>query len=470
VPKTQTMLSAAKRHRSHGRALHDPGPLPVYRGRFRSEHAERLLWRAGFGPKPGEAQALAKRGLREAVHSLTRPRDRRLIGPRPVQDNGQPIQPFDVWGNDLLWFLDRMVRSQAPLIERMTLNWHGWFACSNEGVDSARLMIAQNQTQRRLCLASFPRMLSAMTTDPAMQLYLSLAGSTKYDPNENYARELQELYTLGADNGYSEDDVREHARALTGWQSSWNSNTGQPEDFHYDPKLHDDGIKVIYGHRGNFDWRDSLRLVLTHPDHPRFFVTKLWGCFCPEPLSSRDRLAAEYLYVSKGKQIRPLVEAFLMHPQFQVGARMVKPPIVQLAGMLRGTGRYIDTEAWAWECSLMGQVPFYPPNVAGWDASAWLNTGTWLARFNVTANVISAKQAIPAGTKRVSTDPATLLRQARKFWGGPTLSKATSEALRAYAKDAISKSGPPEQNVLYAGVTANALRALIVASPDYQTC
>ena len=370
------------------------GSLPTYRGRFATEQAERLLWRAGFGPKAGQAKELAKLGMSAAVHSLTRPAQRGLAGPAPVLETGKPLQPYDVWGNDVLWWLDRMVRTQAPLVERMTLTWHDWFATSTEGVKSQRLMINQNRTMRRLALAGFPELFEAITIDPAMLLWLSLSGSTKADPNENYAREMQELFTLGAGNGYTEMDVREHARALSGWTNSWNQATGEPDDFHFDPTLHDDGIKVIYHHRGNFGWRDSLRLVLAHPNHPKFFVTKLWSYFSPEPLPASDTRAAAAMYVSSGKQIRPLVEAMLMHPQLHAGPRMVKPPIVQIAGMLRGIGRYIDSDVWAWESSLLGQMPFYPPNVAGWDATRWLNTGTWLARFNLSDEMIQSSKVL----------------------------------------------------------------------------
>jgi uncharacterized protein (DUF1800 family) len=449
------------------------GFLPVYSGAFRAEQAERLLWRAGFGPKPGQAAALVKHGLRAAVLSLTRPSQHFLAGPAPRLQNGEAIAPYDVWGNDILWWLDRMVRTRAPLIERMTLIWHDWFATSNELVNSQRRMIEQNQTQRTLCLASFPRMLTAMTVDPAMLLWLSGAGSTKEAPNENYAREMQELFALGAGNGYTELDVREHARALTGWTYTWNQATGQQQDFHFDPKLHDNGVKVIYGRRGRFGWRDSLRLVLDHPDHPRHFVTRLWSYFCPEPLSARDRRAAEALYVSSGKQIRPVVEAMLMHPLVQAGPRMVKPPIVQIAGMLRGMGRYIDTDAWAWESNLTGQMPFYPPNVGGWEAGRWLNTGTWLARFNLAAQMIDEKRALkPNAAKRIaSLDPHTLTKQALAFWGEPTMSRATHGALLSYAKsaavDAATATWEREQ---FPALTLNALRALVVATPDYQTC
>ena len=230
----------------------------------------------------------------------------------------------------------------------MTLNWHDWFATSNEGVDSQRLMINQNRTQRRLCLASFPQLLTAMTIDPAMQICLSLSGSTKQAPNENYARELQELFTLGVDDGYTERDVREHARALTGWTNSWNQATGQPDDFHFDPTLHDDGVKVIYGQRGASAGATACGSCSRIPDHPRFFVTKLWSYFSPAPLPGADTRAPRRRSTSpRGKRIRPLVEAMLMHPLVYAGPRMVKPPIVQIAGMLRGIGRYIDTDAWA---------------------------------------------------------------------------------------------------------------------------
>ena len=465
------MLDTAPRRSYARRSARPQGSLPVYRGRFATEQAERLLWRAGFGPKAGGAAKLAKLGLHAAVHSLTRPARRGLAGPPPVLETGKPLAPYDVWGNDVLWWLDRMVRTQAPLIERMTLTWHDWFATSNEGVNSQRLMINQNRSQRRLALGSFPEMLTAITIDPAMLTWLSLSGSTKTDPNENYAREMQELFTLGAGNGYTEMDVREHSRALSGWTNSWNQATGEPQDFHFDPTLHDDGMKVIYGHSGRFGWRDSLRLVLEHPDHPRYFVTKLWSYFSPEPLPAADTRAAAAMYVSSGKQIRPLVEAMLMHPLVHAGASMVKPPIVQIAGMLRGIDRYIDTDAWVWESGLVGQTPFYPPNVGGWDATQWLNTATWLGRFNLTSQMIAAKQVLNPSTTKLTADARTLTDHAIAFWGSPTLSKQTVAALRSYAQsagfDAVSAEWELDQ---YPVIALNALRALVVASPDYQAC
>jgi len=464
VPET----AIARRRRQKPATVH--GSLPVYRGRFEAAQAERLLWRAGFGPRPGDCAKVAALGMQHAVLSLTRPASHALVGPAPHVEKGQPIAPYDVWGNDVLWWLDRMVRSRAQLIERMTLTWHDWFATSNEGVNSQRLMINQNRTQRRLCLTTFPKMLTAMTIDPAMQVWLSLSGSTKQAPNENYAREMQELFSLGVGNGYTEEDVRQHSRALTGWTNSWNQATGEPDDFHFDPKLHDDGVKKIYHHSGRFGWRDSLRLLVHHPDHPAFFVAKLWSYFCPEPLPAADAKSAAEMYVSSGRQIRPLVEAMLMHPLFYDGPRMVKPPIVQIAGMLRSIGRYIDTDSWAWESSLVGQTPFYPPNVAGWDATRWLNTDTWLARFNLTAEMIKPHRALQPGKAKVKGDPVAMTKHAIDFWGGPLLSGPTRAALAGYARAALDSATADWERQQYPALTENALRALVVASPDYHAC
>jgi len=192
---------------------------PVYRGPFGKPQAERLLWRAGFGPRPGEAERLAKLGLHDAVETLLRPGRDRLKGLRPHDDNGHKLSPYDRWGHDQLWWLDKMVRTTKPLHERMTLVWHDWFATSRAGVDSAKLMLRQNQLFRRVGLSSFPALLMEVTRDPAMLLWLSGVDNEKGSPNENYGRELMELFTLGADRrAYTEHDVREQARALTGFR------------------------------------------------------------------------------------------------------------------------------------------------------------------------------------------------------------------------------------------------------------
>src|ERR687885_1341571 len=136
--------------------------VPVYKGRFGKPQAERLLWRAGFGPRPGEAEELAQLGLDGAVHRLTHPISQRLVGPKPHDDKGNPLAPRDAWGHDHCWWLDRMVRTQAPLVERMTLVWHDWFATSKGGVPQG-LLLRQNALLRRHALGSFEALALAIT-------------------------------------------------------------------------------------------------------------------------------------------------------------------------------------------------------------------------------------------------------------------------------------------------------------------
>ena len=229
--------------------------VAVFRGPFGPAQAERLLWRAGFGPRKGEAQALAKLGLEGAVHSLVYPGAEHFVGHKPHGDKGVALAPYDHWGDDHLWWFDRMVRTSRPLVERMALIWHDWFATSNQGVGSQRLMIDQNNLFRNHGLESFQDMLLKVTENPAMLLWLNGTDNSKTAPNENYGREMMELFTLGAGRGYGEEDVRQNARALTGFRNSWRPGAGDV-DFRYDPRNHDDGVKKIFGKTGRFWWRD----------------------------------------------------------------------------------------------------------------------------------------------------------------------------------------------------------------------
>src|SRR2546423_12542252 len=186
--------------------------VEVYGGRFGVAEAERLLWRAGFGPRRGEAAALARKGLVQAVRSLTRPGPEKLLGHAPRDEKGRRLAPADAWGHDHVWWLDRMVRTSTPLVERMTLIWHDWFATSNGGVGSQALMLRQNRLLRRHALGSFQQLLLDVTQDPAMLLWLNGTENSKDAPNENYAREVMELFTLGHGSGYTDRDVRDQAR------------------------------------------------------------------------------------------------------------------------------------------------------------------------------------------------------------------------------------------------------------------
>jgi uncharacterized protein (DUF1800 family) len=441
----------------------------TYTGHFGMPQAERLLWRAGFGPRPGDVERLAAKGLRSAVFSLTRPGAERLEGPAPSVD-GEPLAPADAWGHDHLWWLDRMVRSNRQLVERMTLNWHDWFATSRSGVDSGRLMLNQNQLLRRNALGNFGTLLAKVTVDPAMLLWLSGSDNNRWSPNENYAREMMELFTLGAGRGYSERDVREQARALTGWRNDWDDGVG-PHHFRYDRKFHDDGRKRVFGRRGRFNWHDSVRMCLEHPKHPSFLVAKLWAYFVPTPPDAATARALERMYVRGHRRIRPLVEAILMHPDLYDGPRMVKPPVVYVAGLLRATGKGIDRDDWTWICDLAGQVLFRPPNVAGWDESRWLDTATFRGRWLAANKVMEGLAIDPGEQPATRVEPAEeAVASALAFWGNPSVTDQTRGALVRFAADAGALVDRKWKIGSYPVVRQNALRMLVAASPDMQTC
>jgi uncharacterized protein (DUF1800 family) len=440
--------------------------VPVYRGKFTAAQAERLLWRAGFGPRGRDLAKLSKKGLRGAVQSLTRvePKKARLVGPKPHIEDGLPLAPTDAWGHDLLWWLDRMVRSNQQLSERMALVWHDWFATAD--VD-ARLQIKQNQLFRRGGLGAFDKLLLNVTKDPAMLIWLSGADNHKWAPNENYARELMELFTLGADAGYSENDVREQARALTGWRYDWDDNVGYV-NFRFDPSYHDDGTKKIFGKSGRYDWRDSCQLCLNHPAHDDFFVDKLWSYFIPVKAPRKTRAQLKALYKRKKRNVRPLVEAILMHPLLYEGPRMVKPPIVQIAGMLRARGKGIDTESWTWISENAGQRLFYPPNVAGWDDERWLDTARFSGRWDAAGHSTDAA-AVDEENYPENESVKEAIDKAFQFWGNPPVSAATRSELERFAKNVENIARDDWQKGTYRALRQNALRMLIVSSPEYQT-
>jgi uncharacterized protein (DUF1800 family) len=399
------------------------------------------------------------------VHSLTHPRSHRLKGPRPVDGDHRALAPRDAWGHDHCWWLDRMVRAEAPLVERMTLVWHDWFATSKAAAPQG-LMLRQNALLRRHALGSFEHLAIEITRDPAMLLWLNGVDNRKDDVNENYARELMELFTLGAGRGYTERDVRQMARALTGFRSDWSEGVG-PHNFRYDREAHDGGIKRIHGKQGRFDWRDAVRLSVRHRKHPSFMVAKLWGYFIPTPPPRGTARALERMYVAHGRSVRPLLDAILRHPHlYDRDRRMVKPPVVQAAGMLRAAGRGIDTTAWSWLCDQAGQMLFEPPNVSGWDDTRWLDTATFRARWQMATEICNAAR-LEDGAK-VPGKPTELVRRASGFWHAP-LSRPTREALERYARSAMATADEPWKRESYPVLTENALRMLVAVSPDYLT-
>jgi uncharacterized protein (DUF1800 family) len=451
------------------------GPPPAVVATLTLTQARRLLWRAGFGPTPGQAEALVGVPVQDAVFSLTRPAGAAVLhGPAPTDDDGEALAPADEWGEDHCWWLDRMVRSDQQLVERMTFIWHDWFANSNEKVNDQQRMLDQNQLLRENALGSFHDLFMAVTKDPAMLVFLDGIYNDKWDPNENYAREMMELFSLGADRGaYTETGVREMARALSGWNAEWTESAGL-QNFRFEASRHDSGNKTVFGQTGKWGWEDAVRLCVSHPLHPSFFVAKLWSYFVPAPPDEATFASLQGVYLASGYSIRAVVEAILQHPTFLDGPELLTPPVVYNAGLLRAIGRPIDTTAWAWLCAGAGQQLFYPPNVSGWDFTRWLDTSTAKARWEIASYVTAKTYPNPwpaTGEKEYSAaeEPAAAMESAMAYWAQPVLSGETQAAIAGYAQSCLhGMSLAKWQRSPYRAMRQNALRMLIATSPDMQ--
>jgi hypothetical protein len=450
-------------------------PAPSVSAPITTAQARRLLWRAGFGPTPGQAEALAGSPIEAVVQGLTRPSGAAVLhGAAPTDDEGDALAPADSWGQDHCWWLDRMVRSDQQLVERMTFIWHDWFANSNQKVNSQQRMLDQNELFRAHALGNFRDLFLAVTIDPAMLVFLDGIYNDKYEPNENYAREMMELFSLGADRGaYTENDVRGMARALGGWTATWTESSGL-QNFRFVASRHDNGNKTVFGQTGKWGWEDAVRLCVEHSLHASFFVSKLWGYFVPTPPSEATLASLQGVYLSSGYEIRPVVEAILQHPDFLDGSELVTPPVVYNAGLLRAIGRPIDTTSWAWLCAGAGQQLFYPPNVSGWDFTRWLDTSTAKARWEIASYVTAKTYPNPwpgTGEKKYSeTEEATAaLASALAYWANPALSDESRACLEAFAQSCLQGLVTAKwQKSPYRAMRQNALRMLIATSPEMQ--
>jgi uncharacterized protein (DUF1800 family) len=433
------------------------------------KHVRRLFWRAGFGATPDEARRFAGMGkdatIRWMVNGAGGPS---LVGPEP-RPNGKPLDPANEWGHDALWWLDRMVRTQRPLEEKMTLFWHDHFATRDQDLP---LMLAQNRMLRKRGMGDFRTLLRGVTTDTAMQLFLSLADSDKAAPNENYARELMELFTLG--HGYSERDIREAARALTGWRARW-SDSGATRVY-YDRRNHDPGFKRIFHKRGRYDWRGVLSLVTAHPSHASFLVEKLWSYFVTAPLDGPTRKSLVAVYRKSGHRIKPVVERILRHDALYADLDrpdMVKSPAVFVAGAIRAAGGGIQIDSWVWLMTQMGQLLFKPPSVAGWDwGPAWLSTDTVLARFKAISYLTNegGPLFVSDGSTPPRLPPADAVGRARAAVGQPWTSADTDSAVErlsaGFFADFSSRQTWGWQQ--RSDARERALRHLLLSGPDAQ--
>jgi hypothetical protein len=342
-----------------------------------------LLRRAGFGGTPQEISSYAALGYDQAVD--------RLINYQQVSDDAMEQRlkslnlDFTKLQDQQRWWLLRMAWTQRPLLEKMTLFWSGHFTSSFQDVGKARdRMITQNQFLRSHAFDTFDNLLLGITADPAMLVYLNLTQSRKKVPNENYARELMELFTLGLGH-YTQQDVYEAAAALTGWHV-----VGQTTTSEYLENTHNNQIKTYLGHMGDLDYKDVINILANHPATPWFICRKLFTFFAYENPSDDDLKPLVNAYVKSNHNMGEVIKTLLLSPQFtsdKAYRSRIKSPTEFVVGAYRALNIQGNGTGLPAAMTSMGQTLFDPPNVAGWpgdkNSSLWLNSGTWMARLNL---------------------------------------------------------------------------------------
>ena len=465
--RTEDIADAAARRRKRRRGARRRRP-----DGWTERHVRRLFWRAGFGATPREAAHWARKGkpatIRWLLHGGPAPLPR-IAGPR-TEDG--PLDPLNEWSHDVLWWLDRMIRSPRPLQEKLTFFWHDHFATTDQDTP---MMLAQNRTFRKHALGHFPKLLRAVTTDPAMLLHLSLANSDPEAPNENYARELMELYTLA--KGYTERDIRQAAKALTGFRADWQDDGSVRTS--YDREYHAKGRKRIFGKRGNFDWKDVLALCVDHPAHAPFMAEKLWDYFVGTPITRGTRAQLARTYRRSGHRIKPVVAEILAHPALyrrldEPG--MVKSPVVFVAGALRSTSQGIERDSWGWLLSGMGQQLFRPPSVAGWEwGAAWLSSNSMHVRFDAANHLLDTPRLkVENESTPEKLSPAKAVALAKRAVGEPWTSRQTDAELMRIARRLLDdREKLPggrwrQDKQTRADMCQRVLRQLLLCGPDAQ--
>jgi uncharacterized protein (DUF1800 family) len=339
-----------------------------------------LLRRAGFGATEAELDTYTQLGFAGAVD--------RLLNPEQVDDSAtdQLLQPLTANLGDRkqieaskFWWVNRMLYTQRPLQEKMTLFWHNHFATANSKVANSVLMLQQLQLFRDNGLDNFESLLQKVTRDPAMLIWLDNRLNRKGAPNENYAREVQELFTVGIGN-YTEQDIHEAARAFTGHMLDKNLN------YVFAPNQHDNGTKTFQGQTGNFDANDILAILVRNPATARFITTKLFTWFVydsPDP-SVIDRLANTF--TTSGFDIRSVLRDIFTGPEFlspQAFHGIIKQPVDFVLGSLKSLNVQNIGPDVTQVLRRMGQDLLNPPDVSGWKGgSAWINSTTLFERFN----------------------------------------------------------------------------------------
>ena len=398
-------------------------PLPE--SKWNEATAAHLLNRAGFGGTPDEIERIRQKGRIAAVRDLVDVKSEVANVPPPLwahprniraqrmeikaaRDRGENFrskvrQVRMMEGDEIVdlrrWWLDRMLNGPAPLLEKMTLFWHGHFATSIQKVRDAYWMWLQNDTLRHNALGNFGALVKKISRDPAMMIYLDLQQSRQEHPNENWARELMELFTVGIGN-YSEQDIRESARAFTGYRIDFTT-----QQFRFAPFQQDHGTKTFMGRTGNLNGDDIIDALVRKPACAQFIGSKLWRFFVEDEPSSAlvDSVAATIR--NHNFEMRPVLREIFTSAEFysdRVMGNQIKSPvqyIVQTSKLLAAAPPAPIAAQNAMR--QMGQILFAPPNVKGWDGGKeWISTSTLLFRYNFANYLINGDAILPPNVRQ----------------------------------------------------------------------
>jgi len=428
------------------------------------DRVQLLLWRAGFGATPAQVDAATQKGYTAAVEDV-------LSYPDQAAPNAPTVPPIpDVVrkgasadeiaasmkdrnaaiseGNKAIfgWWADLMRTSGTPLQENLTLFWHNHFATGVDKVRYPALMLQQNQTLRTQGAGKFVDLLIAVSKDPAMLIYLDGRENVKGHANENWAREVMELFTLGIGN-YTEADVREGARASTGY--TLDANTGAVK---FVPNRFDGSAKTILGQTGNFNMDDFSRLLAARPETAQYISKKLFTWFAGSTPSDGDLAPMIQAWNSSGGEIRSVLRALFTSDAFtpdHATTAFIKSPAAWTIGALRSLSADIDGAKTGGAMTVQGMTLFYPPNVGGWPhGMAWISPTSQVQRFNIAGQLIQ-KVAMLNGPA-----DAGFLTQIADQLGGIPLSDDLSAKLLDFGK------GPDGKR---------AVTQLLLAGPGFQT-
>lgn len=426
-----------------------------------------LLRRAGFGARPDEWEEYSALGIKATTQ--------RLLHPETVPDNlevllqtiGENFIDFDTLDGVRNWWIFRMAQSRRPLEEKMTLFWHNHFATANYKVNNPRFMARQIDTFREHALGNFRSLLLAMIRDPAMLVWLDGGQNRLNASNENFAREVLELFTMGPGSGYTEKDIQEAARSFTGWIYN---NGG----FTYSSFAHDDHYKTFMGQSGNFHGDDIVNIIVRQPAVGKFLAGKLWKFFVSEtpPPAEIERIGK--IYLTSNYDIRAMVEAILTSPSFYAeGSRYarVKSPVEFVVNVIRTLDvPLLAIKNLPGNIEAMGQDLLNPPNVAGWPGgAAWINTRTLLARVNFSSQVtneMNRRGQLAARVQEKLIAPGAELETAEQVVGAVWDALMPGRVLSGRARVALL--GYVGEGKVDLGVKLPGLVSLVMGMPEYQ--